>query len=122
MALIHHIEKLRAKPEHIRERIAFGTAAGVTGVAATIWVIALAATGTFSLSPSAGTLASGPAGQGAIAQTQDGFSQLVGAVGAAAGSTNTAPSLRIVDDGTTSSLDTKHAAVANNSNATVIPF
>lgn len=123
MALIHHIEKLRAKPEHVRERIALGTSAGITGLVAVIWVVTLAATGTFSLAPSGSTLAAGDqSAQGAIAQTKDNFSQLVGAAGAATGATSASPALRIVDNGTTSSLDTKHAAVANNANATVIPF
>lgn len=127
MALIHHIEKLRAKPHHVRERIAFGTAAGVTGVVSIIWVVTLAATGTFSLAPANGTLASNDAAdagaQQAIAQTQSGFSQLVGSAGAALGATTSAPALHIVDDGTKSSLDTnKQASAANNSSATVIPF
>jgi hypothetical protein len=120
MALIHHIEKLRAKPHHVRERIAVGTAAGITGVVALIWVVTLAATGTFSLSSQGGTLASGDSS--AAAQTQSGFSQLVGSADAAFGATTTAPALRIVDDGTKSSLDTKQAAASNNSNQTVIPF
>ncbi len=129
MALSHHIEHLRAKPEHVRERIALGTSAGITGLVGLIWVATLAATGTFSLAPSNATLTNndGPnpseTAQSAIAQTQGGISQLVGAVGAAAGATSTAPALRIVDGGTTSSLDAKRAvAVTNNSNVTVIPF
>lgn len=127
MALINQIEKLRAKPHHVRERIAFGTAAGVTGVVGLIWIVTLAATGTFSLAPSGGTLAGGnpsdaASAQNSIAQTQNGFSQLVGSAGAAFGATSSAPALRIVDDGTKSSLETKQANATNNSNATVIPF
>jgi hypothetical protein len=113
----------------VRERIALGTSAGITGLVGIIWVTTLAATGTFSLAPSSATLAHGDgtnpseAAQGTIAQTQDGFSQLVGAVGAVTGATSTQPALRIVDGGTTSSLDAKRAvAVTNSSNATVIPF
>lgn len=119
MALIHHIENLRAKPHHVRERIAFGTAAGITAVVAMVWVTTLAATGTFSLASNVPT--DDGATQTAIAQTQSGFSQLVGSAGAALGAPTTSPSLRIVDDGTTSSLETKQVN-ANNSNATVIPF
>lgn len=123
MALIHHIEKLRAKPHHVRERIALGTAAGVTGIIGAIWVVTLAATGTFSLAPVGGTLASDSSTQSAIAQSQSGFSQLLGSAGAALGATTTPPSLRIVDDGTQSSLDTsKQVSAANSSNATVISF
>jgi hypothetical protein len=125
MALAHHIEKLRAKPHHVRERIALGTAAGITGVVAAIWVVTLAATGTFSLAPSGGTLASDDSNdvtaQDSVTNPQDGFSQLVGAAGAALGATTTPPSLRIVDDGTQSTLDNKQTST-NNSSATVIPF
>ncbi|MDB5265760.1 MAG: hypothetical protein JWM39_473 [Parcubacteria group bacterium] len=128
MALSHHIENLRAKPHHVRERIAFGTAAGITVLVGLVWVGTLAATGALSLKSdntvvTDGTNGSGDA-QSAIAQTQTNFSQLMGAVGAATGvSTTSAPALRIVDDGTNSTLDSKSAAVAtNNSNASVIPF
>ena len=129
MALTHHIQKLRAKPEHVRERIALGASAGITGLVALVWVVTLATTGTFSLktqsAPGADFLAVGdqPQVQEAAAQTQTSFSQLVGAAGAALGATTTAPDLHIIDDRTTSSLEARQAAVAaNNSNATVIPF
>lgn len=124
MALSHHIDTLRAKPEHVRERIAFMTSAGVTGIVAVIWVVTLAATGTFSLAPTTGTLASGTqeSAQDAAAGAQTNFSQLVGAAGAALGATTSAPALRIVDGDTSSSLEARTAAAENNSNATVIPF
>jgi len=127
MALSHHINTLRAKPEPVRERIALMTSAGITGFVALIWVVTLAASGTFSLAPAtAGTLTDATAGQAdvqnGIAQSQTNFSQLVGAVGAAVGATSSAPALRIIDDGSSSSFDSKSAASANNSNATVIPF
>jgi hypothetical protein len=129
MAITHHIQKLRAKPEHIRERIALGTSAGLTGIVALVWIVTLATTGTFSLKSQNATggdlFAMGDQSQtqNVAAQTQNGFSQLVGAAGAALGATSTAPDLHIVNDRTTSSLEAKQeAAAANNSNATVIPF
>jgi hypothetical protein len=128
MALTHHIENLRAKPEHIRERIAFGTAAGITGLVALVWVTTLAATGTFSLAPAGGTLASGDqngspsADQSANTPAPTNFSQLVGAAGAALGATSSDPEIHIVDNGTKSSIPDTSAPAANNSDATVIPF
>lgn len=123
MAISHHIQNLRAKPEHVRERIAFMSSAGITGVVAAVWVVTLATTGTFSLSPkNAGVLAQVNT-QTTVDQTKNNFTQLVGAAGVALGATSTQPaSLRIVDGGSTSSLDQKRAASANNSSATVIPF
>lgn len=120
MALSHHINNLRAKPEHVRERIVFGASAGITGLVAAVWLVTMVATGTFSITPaSSATLAST---NGAVQETQSNFSNLVGAAGAALGGTTTPASLRIVDGGSTSSLDEKDVAAANNSNATVIPF
>ncbi|KND49460.1 MAG: hypothetical protein AB203_00020 [Parcubacteria bacterium C7867-008] len=124
MAISHHIETIRSKPEHVRERIALGTSAGVTGLVGLIWVATLAATGTFSLHSTNTTLADNTATtvSTVAAETQTNFSQLVGGVGAALGATSTEPALRIVDEGSSSSLDSKDVAAKNNSNATVIPF
>lgn len=38
MSLINHIENLRAKPEHIRNRIAFWSSFGITGVIFLFWL------------------------------------------------------------------------------------
>jgi hypothetical protein len=127
MALADHIENLRAKPEHIRERIAVGTAASVTGVIAAVWAVTLAASGTFSLQSGNATVATTDQNENSVsssvAQTQNNFTQLVGAAGAAVGATSTAPAnLHIVDGGTTSSLAQKQATVTNTASATVIPF
>ena len=117
MALSRHIETLRAKPEHVRERITFFTSAGVTGLVALVWVTTLATTGTFSLAPASDTLATETE---AVRASQNTFSQLVGAVGAVVGATSSPAELRIIDAGSSSSLDERE--VANTSNATVIPF
>ncbi|KND50784.1 MAG: hypothetical protein AB202_00020 [Parcubacteria bacterium C7867-007] len=122
MGLSQHIETIRSKPEHVRERIAIGASAGVTGAVAMIWIVTLAATGTFTLTPeNEGVLANAVVEDVKI-QGETNFSQLVGGVGAALGATTSAPALRIVDDGSTSSIDAKDVAAKNNSNATVIPF
>jgi hypothetical protein len=43
------IERLKAKPEHVRRRIALGTSLGITGVVATAWFFTLLFAGTLSL-------------------------------------------------------------------------
>lgn len=45
------IERLRAKPEHVRKHIALGTAGSITGVVALAWMISFSASGSFALSP-----------------------------------------------------------------------
>jgi hypothetical protein len=55
------IERLRAKPEHVRRRIAVGTSLGITGVIAFVWGLSLIFGNTLSIESSSGqngTLAS----------------------------------------------------------------
>ena len=132
MALHHHITRLKEKPEHIRQRVALGASVGVTGVVAAVWLVALIASGTLSLSlPVSGVLASeggnsAPSASAQAAEAQahpDSISNLVGAAAAAvtgASSTQADPNLTVVDGGTTSSLD--RTSSANNTSATIIPF
>ncbi len=37
--MAHFIQKIRSKPPHIRERIAYTTAAGISGLLAIVWII-----------------------------------------------------------------------------------
>lgn len=81
--MFEYLETLRAKPGHIRERIALGTAAATTAVVAAAWLIVLSASGTFTLAPSNVTASSDAEGFGtAVAETKSGFSSFLGAVGA----------------------------------------
>jgi hypothetical protein len=112
------IATLRAKPEHVRQRIAIGASGAVTGLVALVWVVALAANGTFSLQSSSALAVQQNEPQPLAATSQpNSFTQLLGAA-AAAGSSSSAPSLTIVDDGTKSTLSNKTVP----SEATVIPF
>lgn len=43
------IETLRAKPEHVRRRIALAAAAGVTATVALLWIVALMTSGALAL-------------------------------------------------------------------------
>ena len=112
-----HINTLKEKPGHVRERVALLSAAGVTGLVALIWVVSLAGSGALALN-SPKDLA-GDAAADDFADTKSNFSQLVGAVGALNGSSSE-PSLTIVDGETTSTVGT--SAPQPPSGATVIPF
>jgi hypothetical protein len=117
------IERLKSKPEHIRRRIALGTAAGVTGVVTVMWAIALIlsgnlaftsapnGTGTATLAAAgASTNADGTPIQPVPAKTN--FSQLLGAVGIST-QAPAAPALTPVDVA---------PPVATATQPTVIPF
>ena len=115
------IANLRQKPEHIRKRIAVGTSVGVTGLVGLIWITAMATTGAFALSTPNTEGTETPAEEFALSGTnvQSNFSQLMGAVGAAAGATSSDPELKIVDGDTSSSFEKEPSP---NQSVTVIPF
>lgn len=115
------ITRLKQKPEHVRQRIAVGASAGVTGLIAVVWAGTMAATGTFALGTPEAKPAAPQPDSFALSGTnvESNFSQLMGAVGAATGATSSEPSLTIIDGETSSSFTTAPNA---NPSATVIPF
>jgi len=119
--MLHHIHRLRNKPEHVRKNVAFLGAGAVTLVVAVGWGVATIASGTLNLKPT--SLASSDAAPvvEAVSQTSSGISQLLGAVGAA-GATSSQPALQIVDTGRTSTLDQPVVATTSVGQQTVIPF
>lgn len=114
-----YVQNLKAKPEHVRKRIAVGASGAVTAVIALAWFGTLAATGAFSLSN--GVVADAEPASVAFTNTnvQSNWSQLLGAVGAVTGASST-PELTIVE-GETSSTFTR-TETAPSPSATVIPF
>jgi hypothetical protein len=126
MNIRDHVERLKAKPEHIRKRIAVGTSVGITGVVAVVWFFTLLFGGTLSLATPAtvvqsnGTLAEvnsdgstvNPGDANSVASANTGFSQLLGAVGIS--TAKSAPAALQVED--------KAPAVATATQPTVIPF
>lgn len=117
------VHTLRQKPVHIRERIALGTALSITFLVAAGWAVAGSMNGTFSLAPKsfeAGQIAKENAaaiGQ-ATEASKSGFTQLLGAAGAAVGATTTPTTITIVDTKVHTTLDTQDV----DPNATVIHF
>jgi hypothetical protein len=115
--MIHHIHRLRNKPEHVRKNIAGAAAGALTALVAVGWVAATVAGGTLSVKPT--SLAASDSAPAAAPDNGSVFSQLLGAVGAA-GSGSTAPALKIVDDSSASVAPV--AATTSAGQQTVIPF
>ena len=106
--VVHH---LRSKPQHIRQRIALGSAVGITLVVALGWLGAMTMNGSFSLAvASTPTVAvttadSATSPEPSSTNQTSPFSQLMGAAGAAIGATTSAPTISVVDTKTSSTLD-----------------
>ena len=114
-----HLNQVKAKPEHVRHRIAIGTSAAVTGLVAVFWLVGHATSGTFALSDSPGTrVTEEVAAEFGDSKTQ--LSDLMGAVGNSFGATSTDPELTIVDGQTSSTITPPPQG--QPSDATVIPF
>lgn len=125
------IERLQSKPEHIRRRIAAGTAVSVTGVVTAVWFFGLLFSGTLSLgipqnSSAGGTVVADSgssdaniAGAGAsnafgVIPQQSTFSKLLAAVGIS--TAPAAPASLQVEDAIPASN------TASDTEQTVIPF
>jgi hypothetical protein len=113
--MMEYLEKLRAKPGAVRERIALGAAACFTAIVAIAWGAVIATNGTFVLAPSTFSVASTDTTDinSAIAQTKSGFSDLLGAAAAFQSDSKQASGITV---------DTQASTTANQGTATVIPF
>jgi glycerol-3-phosphate acyltransferase PlsY len=81
--LSQHIQQIKARPHHIRRRVAFTSAAVVTGLVALIWLVGSVSSGIFALKNT--SFADGAAANGGIQNTTDGTAAqgLAGAAAAA---------------------------------------
>lgn len=112
------VHTLRQKPLHVRQNIALGVSGGLTLVVALGWFAANAAAGTFSLAPTSLASDSGTEARQAVAASGNGFTQLLGAAGAAFGATSSPAQITVVDTKTSSTLDHQEPSPE----ATVIHF
>jgi hypothetical protein len=116
------IERMQAKPEHVRKRFAFLTSAGITVVVALGWLAAIASSNSFALSPSDVSLSSIDESGGLseiVEDTSSGFSDLLGAAGGATGNNGqVGGGLQVIDGESSSSLDRE----SDREERTVIPF
>lgn len=118
--MLEFIDSLRQKPEHVRRRIATGTAVTLTGLVALGWVGALVAGNAFILTPvqDGPSLAqSGSEVAESASQARSTFSELMGAVGNAGGNEGES-SLIIVEGETKSTVQ----SAPKEDTRTVIPF
>jgi len=113
--MLHHIHRLKSKPEHVRKNIAFVSAGALTALVALGWMAATVAGGTLALAPTPLDQGNAAALTNAASQTSSSFSQLLGAVGAATSATSSAPALHIVDS-------VPETAATPAAQKTVIPF
>ncbi len=120
------IERLRAHPEHIRNRMAIATTMGFTGLVAVVWFGTLVTSGSLALDLSTpGSNGNSGNVHTAVAETKSNFQQLLGAVGAIRGASTTPASLKAVDVAPTPTPSTNTYQQGNASNGTdktVIPF
>lgn len=107
------IERLKAKPVHVRHRIMFLTAGGVSALIAIVWFGALASTGAFTLTPTTVASDGTPAAQ--IGQTMTQAASGLSAFTSASGAGTNQSTIQVVNtDGT--------QTAAPAADQTVLPF
>lgn len=111
--VFEHIEYVKGQPHHIRKRVAFSAAAGITALIALTWLGGSFATGAFAIH-GGDALAGQPA---AAAASNDTNNSLAGAAAALPPSSATVPAHIEI-------IDTTAAAAPSQKKAeqTVIPF
>jgi hypothetical protein len=120
--MMEYLEKLRAKPGHVRERIAFGVAAGFTALVFVAWGAVIATNGTLALAPSSFAVTDTDASQinSAANKTKSGFTNLLGAAAAFQSGDSEQTSGLSADTGIT--VETHASTTGSQSAPTVIPF
>lgn len=112
--MMDFIERLRAKPEHVRHRIALGASAGATGLVAIAWFGALATSNAFTISPSVPGDVELAA---ALNETSQSANSLMGAAGFLNASARNEDGISVVDTQASSTIETP-----TTDERTVIPF
>lgn len=108
--MIDFIERLRAKPEHVRKHIAFFAASSITGLVALMWFGAFVSSGALSRSAPSQTNAV------TAAFTEHEGASLLGAIGAL--TTREDGSIQVVETTASSTAGSKEAPEER----TTIPF
>ncbi len=108
-----YVESLRAKPEHVRRRIAVGSSIGVTALVAVGWFAALTSSGALAISPTPDPTSA--ALVKSATDTKEDFSGLLGAASAYQGAKD--GGVMVVDGQSSSTMKAE-----SNDSPTVIPF
>ena len=117
--LFEHIEYVQGQPRHVREKIAFGAAAGTTALIALTWFVGTLAAGTFAIH---GSSFAESAGQGQIVATGNanqnnvtGVAAVVAASGGGSGNASAPAHIEIINAPSATSS-------AAQTDRTTIPF
>ena len=118
-SITHHIDRLKEKPSHVRERVALGVSGGVTTIVALGWLMAMSSSGTLSLATKSVAEGVRPPAEVAtsINESSSSFKSMLGAASAALGASSSPATITVVETHTSSTLDG-----SASTNATVIPF
>jgi len=110
--VFEHIEHVKGKPHHIRKRVAFSVAAGVTGLITFVWLAGSLGTGAFAIAGSS----FGEQTPAAAIDTTNAGSNLAGAAAALQNSETNAPAhIEIIDTASSTVLK-------KQSEQTTLPF
>ena len=91
-----HIQHIKGKPHHVRKRVAFGAATGVTAFIALVWLVGNLSLGSFAIPQTSFADAVNQGGaQVVVAHTSDATSGVAGA--AAAFDTSAPAHIEIID-------------------------
>lgn len=124
MSFAERLDAIRDKPHHVRQRVAFGLAGGVTAVIALVWLGASLATGAFAIKGSNFAELTGAQAATTTDASMGGPDAVAGAA-AAAPDTGGPAALQVLPSGDTNAdgAAASPAAASDPSNGqTIIPF
>lgn len=113
--IFDHIEEAKGRPHHIRERIAFGTAAVCTAAIALTWLASSIKTGAFALKNTSFAQTGVEQASPAVSNGKAEDTQFAGAAAAVRKSANAPARIEIVDAA-------PEASSEDTTEQTVIPF
>jgi hypothetical protein len=111
--IIHHVNRVKAQPHHIRKKVAFSVAGSLTGLVALVWLSTSLATNSFAIQ---GSQFADAVGDQPVEKVRPDGSQLAGAAAALSGEDST-PRIQIVNVTSPTA-----AATTTSDTRTVIPF
>ncbi|MBU6321512.1 MAG: hypothetical protein KGI78_02765 [Patescibacteria group bacterium] len=117
MSFAERLDRIREKPRHVRERVAFGIAGGVTAVIALAWLSISLYTGAFAIQGSSFAQLTGAEQPAAGDSGAGGAPQVAGAAAAAPADTAGPPALQVI-----SPADPSASSSSPQSGQTIIPF
>ncbi len=110
--IIHHVNRVKEQPHHIRKKVAFSVAGGATGLVALVWLSASLATNSFAIQ---GSQFADAVGQEPVEKVGPDGSQLAGAAAALSGEDDS-PRIQIVN------VTPAASSATTSDDRTIIPF